>query len=1137
MIRFSKFAALAFFALCAFTSAFAAQPRIAVLDIFTDENSIRAQSAATNFTALLQAELTRDFELVERAQLAAAERELHLSAMNRGSAASGLRIGKWAKADFLLSGALTTEGENRQLELTLINTANADAVAKTNIILGLKSAAPLREFGPQVLKVSPAVSNFLKLAIEANAVREKQISVSFLYLQPQTIGLTDEESRKFGNWPQLAEQKLATNPAVRVVRFPEARAEVAESSLMLSGLVESDPEAFTHVADYYVWATANHVGAYVEQGGRRRFSSMARYAITIWDGRTEPKSIIVTNLPNSSGLPTVADAAIAEIRSKPQGAPLAGIREKISTAWTTAALQLMDHKYFSADNLDHRIAFNRILRLLDLAAFVNPLDALPQEQSLFLRFNGLSDFEQSHRFRKDWAASEAFGAHLDRFGSGTLRPFPSMRGKVTVAASALHWPAQLLETIHDHVGSDRGYGAPLDASNELRREWRLFWMREMTQRAAKTAIKAAEVADALPWFSMPGGGYNRPDREELQARLELLEALKPAVAELALVNAGFAQGYARNYSDLRKQLGLPDAPLIVTQSGLRRARLPRFDELPPIARSRVFRQTNAPSPAASAEVPREVPKTNEVLAWPSLATAIEEMRGELIAWPDSQPGKQIAVLVKSAGELYVGVEQGVESEVEGEARDLRQAFGAATRRAIELFRVEGSQLVPAFPGQQLNAHAITPAGDNFMFITSNRLARVLNGQLEFSPPVSISEPPQITAAHGDDFFYLTRFRSDRTPELVQLNFRSGAATNCALAKIAQTTYGEGELMAVNASQLWLSRGPAELFDRAQSTWTVTDLIPRNDNAHLPISQRINYTVASEIASDTTGGFWICSDRALAYTNSARGISRRWSREPAPQVYSQQSIVQQVVNDIEGTRRAGPTSTPREHTHLSGRPIGVATDGKFAWVALTDGPAILVDPETERFAQRINIGPYGASLAFADNALWIASYRSPLFKRSAKAAASIRADEWLPIRYTREQTSAALANLRPTERAALLLVDGEREQARAILAPKVTNSVANTQAIHLLLMALTFDPAHGETKKRAEYLTPLTTLNDDIGAVAKAELARLFEQPTAMAKTPTNSMRFGPMYGGPATNYPGGPLSSRRFTNNIQTNRR
>src|SRR5688572_6784923 len=108
MIRFSKLTALAFVAICAFVSAFAAQPRIAVLDLFTDENSIRAQAAATNFTALLQAELTRDFQLVERAQIAAAERELHLTAMNRGSAASGLRIGKWAKADFLLSGALIT---------------------------------------------------------------------------------------------------------------------------------------------------------------------------------------------------------------------------------------------------------------------------------------------------------------------------------------------------------------------------------------------------------------------------------------------------------------------------------------------------------------------------------------------------------------------------------------------------------------------------------------------------------------------------------------------------------------------------------------------------------------------------------------------------------------------------------------------------------------------------------------------------------------------------------------------------------------------------------------------------------------------------------------------------------------------
>src|SRR5205085_1518301 len=160
------------------TNMFAAQPRIAVLDLFTDENSIRAQSAATNFTALLEVELSKDFQLVERAQMAAAERELHLSAMNRGSVASGLRIGKWA-----------------------------------------------------------------------NAAREKQTTISVVYARPGNLALTDDLIRQFTSLPLVLEKKVATNPAVRVVRLPEARTAASESSLILSGLVEADPEAVTQVAD------------------------------------------------------------------------------------------------------------------------------------------------------------------------------------------------------------------------------------------------------------------------------------------------------------------------------------------------------------------------------------------------------------------------------------------------------------------------------------------------------------------------------------------------------------------------------------------------------------------------------------------------------------------------------------------------------------------------------------------------------------------------------------------------------------------------------------------------------------------------------------------------------------------------
>jgi Ca2+-binding EF-hand superfamily protein len=78
-----------------------------------------------------------------------------------------------------------------------------------------------------------------------------------------------------------------------------------------------------------------------------------------------------------------------------------------------------------------------------------------------------------------------------------------------------------------------------------------------------------------------------------------------------------------------------------------------------------------------------------------------------------------------------------------------------------------------------------------------------------------------------------------------------------------------------------------------------------------------------------------------------------------------------------------------------------------------------------------------------------------------------------------------------------LMDGEREKARAALAPNIRDSVANTQAIHLLLMALTFDPSFGETAPRATYLEKITNVPGPIGAFAQTELERLrVEEPNA-----------------------------------------
>jgi hypothetical protein len=197
---------------------------------------------------------------------------------------------------------------------------------------------------------------------------------------------------------------------------------------------------------------------------------------------------------------------------------------------------------------------------------------------------------------------------------------------------------------------------------------------------------------------------------------------------------------------------------------------------------------------------------------------------------------------------------------------------------------------------------------------------------------------------------------------------------------------------------------------------------------------------------------------------------------------------------------------------------------------------LFDPATEKVAQRTYVGTYLRGFEYADKALWVGS-RGGLLKYPVKPAASIPASDWTPIRLSPEEHNKALASMRITERATLLLMDGDRLKAREALAPKTAGAVTNTQAIHLLLTALSFDPRHGEAKQRREFLEKVSSVEGTVGHFANTELQQIAaadtngdgdisaEELVARAKPPTNSTRF-----------PG----ARRFTNTfrpmISTNR-
>ena len=101
-----------------------AAPRVALMNLSTDDNSYRSAQTAADSTSLLQAQLADapELEWVERAQLERARQELELSVMDTLGGSASMRLGKWAKADWMITGQFSLDDRNqRTLALEITN--------------------------------------------------------------------------------------------------------------------------------------------------------------------------------------------------------------------------------------------------------------------------------------------------------------------------------------------------------------------------------------------------------------------------------------------------------------------------------------------------------------------------------------------------------------------------------------------------------------------------------------------------------------------------------------------------------------------------------------------------------------------------------------------------------------------------------------------------------------------------------------------------------------------------------------------------------------------------------------------------------------------------------------------------------
>lgn len=279
--------------------------RVVLIDFSSNDSSYRSAQAAVEFSALLQAKLTgmKNIEWVERSQLETAEDELNLAAGGYISPSTALHLGKFVKADLLVTGRFISN-QHRELDMEVIDLDHADVLAELSMPIHGATNAPLKVVMADVETAARNLENAFQSVRQKSAQIKKQIIIAPLFFA------NTSRSRRldfFENELQTAISNTMSSHNLHVLRFPRAKAAAGESELVLAGLVEQDPAAWQKVADIYVWGRYEEV-----KPGQFTFQDTpVRFTLSIWDGSAEIKTI--TQTAKVSELPQLKERLVEQI--------------------------------------------------------------------------------------------------------------------------------------------------------------------------------------------------------------------------------------------------------------------------------------------------------------------------------------------------------------------------------------------------------------------------------------------------------------------------------------------------------------------------------------------------------------------------------------------------------------------------------------------------------------------------------------------------------------------------------------------------------------------------------------------------------------------------------------------------------
>ncbi len=486
-------------------------PTVVLSDFATHDNLYRSSQEAVKFSELLSISLMEDsaFEWVERTAISRALEELKLSASGLLDSADRLQIGRWLKADLLIKGDFyrRTSGTWR-LDIEVIDLDHADVVAQRSIAFRHSRAEHLT-FGMDTVK-STCITLLSAMAEARRELRQtrQQLKVAPLFFQNDDPGgrldYFEEDLMK------AFTKSKSLNGNIRFIEFPRASQSIHEAELIVSGLVDTDPDLWEHLADFYVWGSYREVNS----SGVSFEKVTVKATITLWDGSSAPETL--TELSTVADLPELSHKIVRRVRmwaqSRRPRKPSTEVRTQVAEDLLARAADIQDlvvqRESGNWPNISDTWWRQRehAIQMLSVASFLAP-DNEDIRTALLVEStrDDIDGAKRSNRFWRLWARAKAWEDHCEKFGFNYRHSHLSRQFSTTGLAdnrlfrgnSAHMYVYPLMKLIEECKGREIGHGnkAPLprDIPSEVVREWRIDFSAQYAEHLHRVATECPEM--------------------------------------------------------------------------------------------------------------------------------------------------------------------------------------------------------------------------------------------------------------------------------------------------------------------------------------------------------------------------------------------------------------------------------------------------------------------------------------------------------------------------------------------------------------------------------------------------------------------------------------------------------------------